>query len=101
MKKLLFCLLGWMAVSIAACSQGKLAPDADNAGLKLPQGFGALKVAEGMGQPRHIAVTKEGDIYIKLQRLKNGSGIYWLHDSNGDGKADETKGFGNYTGTGI
>jgi glucose/arabinose dehydrogenase len=75
--------------------------DADNAGLKLPQGFGALVVAENMGEARHITVTKEGDVYVKLSSLKDGKGIYWLHDANGDGKADEQKGFGTYTGTGI
>ena len=76
-------------------------PDADNAGLKLPQGFGALVVVDGLGEARHIAITKEGDIYVKLKELKDGKGIYWLHDANGDGKVDEQKGFGNYIGTGM
>jgi glucose/arabinose dehydrogenase len=76
-------------------------PDADNAGLKLPQGFGALVVADNLGEARHIAITKEGDIYVKLKELKDGKGIYWLHDANGDGKVDEQKGFGNYIGTGM
>jgi hypothetical protein len=40
-------------------------PDADNAGLKLPQGFGALKVTDGLGEARHLAVTPQGDIYVK------------------------------------
>ncbi len=75
--------------------------DADNAGLTLPSGFGALVVADGLGEARHIAVTKQGDVYVKLSDLKDGKGIYWLHDANGDGKADEQKGFGTYTGTGM
>lgn len=75
--------------------------DADNAGLTLPTGFGALVVADGLGEARHIAVTKQGDVYVKLSDLKDGKGIYWLHDANGDGKADEQKGFGTYTGTGM
>src|SRR3978361_1861590 len=61
--------------------------NADNSGLKLPAGFSAIKAAEGLGEARHIAVTKNGDIYVKLSRLKNGKGIYFLHDNNGDGKA--------------
>src|SRR5215471_11229715 len=69
-------------------------PDADNAGLKLPQGFGALKVTDGLGEARHIAVTPQGDIYVKLSSLKNGKGIYFLH-ANGDGKIDTKTGFGN------
>ncbi|MDH7459984.1 PQQ-dependent sugar dehydrogenase [Chitinophagaceae bacterium 26-R-25] len=79
----------------------RISPDRDNAGLKLPAGFGALKVADGLGDARHIAVTQQGDIYVKLASLKNGKGIYFLHDSNGDGKADIKTGFGNYGGTGM
>ena len=75
--------------------------DADNAGLKLPDGFGALKVAEGLGTARHITVTPKGDIYVKLADLKNGKSIYFLHDDNGDGKAEIKTGFTKFTGTGI
>jgi glucose/arabinose dehydrogenase len=76
-------------------------PDAGNAGLKLPAGFGALMFAENLGQARHIVVNKNGDVYIKLARLKNGKGIIKLRDKNGDGKSDDTSGFGNYGGTGM
>lgn len=78
-----------------------LKPDADNAGLILPAGFGALKVAEGLGEARHITVTPQGDIYVKLSALSKGKAIYYLHDNNGDGKTDVQTGFANYTGTGI
>jgi len=77
------------------------APDADTAGLKLPAGFGAIKVADSVGKARHLVVTKEGDIYVKLASPKDGKGIIRLHDANGDGKADENTGFGDYGGTGI
>ncbi|WP_345951780.1 PQQ-dependent sugar dehydrogenase [Mucilaginibacter sp. PAMB04274] len=77
-------------------------PDADNAGLKLPEGFGALKAADGVGRARHIAITPAGDMYVKLNRLnKDGNGIVYLHDSNGDGKMEDAKGFANYIGTGM
>lgn len=76
-------------------------PDANNAGLKLPAGFGALKVADSLGRARHIAVTSNGGIYIKLDRAKNNNGILYLQDSNGDGKIDKKTGFGAYGGTGI
>lgn len=79
----------------------KLKLKTDNPGLKLPPGFSATKFAEGLGEARHLAVTPEGDIYIKLSALKNGNGIYYLHDGNGDGKADVKSGFGNFTGTGM
>lgn len=75
--------------------------DADNAGLNLPAGFGALKVFETSGQARHLTVTPGGAIYVKLARLVGGKGILMLKDTNGDGKADEQVAFGNYTGTGV
>lgn len=76
-------------------------PDADNAGLQLPKGFGALIVADQIGSARHLAVTAKGDIYVKLEAVKNGKGIVVLHDADGDGKAETQSGFGNYGGTGL
>ncbi|HSU49318.1 MAG TPA: PQQ-dependent sugar dehydrogenase [Segetibacter sp.] len=71
------------------------------AGLILPQGFSATIVADSLGAVRHIAVTKNGQIYAKLGSLKNGKGILFLSDTNNDGKMDKSMGFGNYRGTGI
>ncbi len=76
-------------------------PDADNAGLTLPMGFSAMVVADNTGQARHIAVTKEGNIYVKLNREKNGKGILYLQDENNDGKMEKQTGFGDYAGTGM
>jgi glucose/arabinose dehydrogenase len=73
----------------------------NDAGLKLPSGFSAGVFADGLGEARHIAVTPQGDVYVKLSDLKNGKGIYYLHDANGDGKADVKTGFGDFTGTGM
>ena len=78
----------------------RLNADPDNAGLKLPDGFGAIKVAELGAQARHISVTPQGLIYIKLAKLKNGKGIVVLKE-RADGKASVTNAFGNYGGTGI
>jgi glucose/arabinose dehydrogenase len=89
-------------VSSGRSAKAAVVPDADNAGLKLPSGFGALKVADGLGKARHIAVTGQGDIYIKMNgKIAEGKGILKLRDTNGDGKADETTGIANYNGTGI
>ncbi len=77
------------------------APDADNGGITLPAGFGAVTVVDSLGNARHVAVNGNGDVYVKLGRPKNGKGIYVLKDTNGDGKADQVTGFGNYGGTGI
>ncbi len=75
--------------------------DVGNGGLTLPKGFGALVVSEGVGKARHIGVSEKGDIYVRLAKLKDGKGTMILKDTNGDGKADETTGFGGFAGTGI
>lgn len=69
--------------------------------ITVPQGFKINPVTEGLGRARHIAVNSNGDIFVKLERLKDGKGIYRLRDTNGDGKVDEMTGFGKYVGTGI
>ncbi|MEZ0483953.1 PQQ-dependent sugar dehydrogenase [Fibrella aquatica] len=73
----------------------------DPAVVKLPAGFKATVVAEDLGTPRHVVVSKTGDIYVKLAKLKDGKGIYRLRDTNKDGVIDERVGFGDYPGTGI
>src|SRR5438128_2252573 len=77
-----------------------LQADADNAGLRLPKGFGAIVVIPDAGRARHIAVAPNGDIYVKLERLKEGKGILVLHE-DGNGKATVVHSFGDYGGTGI
>jgi glucose/arabinose dehydrogenase len=94
------CLVFSLVLHCDVSSQG-IKPDPNNAGLKLPQGFTAIKVADGLGRARHIAVAANGDIFVKLEKLKNGKGIYLLKDLNKDGRADKIQGFGNYSGTGI
>jgi glucose/arabinose dehydrogenase len=74
---------------------------ADDVTLKLPSGFNAVVFAENLGGTRHLTVNANGDVYVKLSRLKNGNGIYRLRDANGDGKAEDIKGFGKFPGTGI
>jgi len=72
-----------------------------NASLKLEDGFSATLVAEGLDGARHLVVNKFGGIYVKLGRLKNGKGIYFLKDADGDGTFETQTGFGDYPGTGI
>ena len=103
MKKIVFFAL-CLNISLAACASGnegvKKAAD-DNAGLKLPAGFTALKISENVGRARHIAVTAQGNVYVKSSRLYNGKGILFMKDLNGDGIIDTVMGFGKYTGTGM
>ncbi|WP_339706632.1 PQQ-dependent sugar dehydrogenase [uncultured Kriegella sp.] len=77
----------------------KISPD--NAGLTLPDGFGVIKVADSLGNPRHIAVNANGGIYAKLRELVDGNGIWYLEDTDGDGVAETKQGFADYGGTGI
>ena len=85
---------------LASQNNVRVAPDPDNAGLKLPAGFGALKVAETGGKARHLAVTPQGVIYVKLNKVKDGKGILVLHPQ-ADGHATVAGGFGDYGGTGM
>lgn len=101
---LLFCL-----TLFVACSSGNqpssefenIQFSEDNGGITLPAGFRAVVVADSIGSARHITVDDDGDIYVALSSDIDGSGIAALRDTNGDGVADTTAYFGDYTGTGI
>lgn len=88
-----------LLVGGAATVKDKVKPaDSD---ITLPAGFKSTTVIESLGNNRHIVVNSNGDIYVKLERLKDGKGIYVLRDVKKDGKYEVVKSFGNYGGTGI
>ena len=99
-----WCLLLLSGLMLASCNpsgrQGVVA-DADNAGLTLPEGFGALVVADSLGATRHLTLNANGDIFVKRRNINDGQGILMLSDTDGDGKIDNRTGFGDYNGTGI
>src|SRR5688572_9634519 len=108
MKLLTFIVLTVLVAAAAFRNVNNSSPDIsklafaeDNGGITLPEGFKAVVVADSLGQARHLTVRKNGDVYIKLERVRNGCGIVRLQDSNGDGVADNISGFGTYGGTGI
>lgn len=74
--------------------------DADNGGLYLPDGFGALVVADSVGPTRHLAVNANGDIYAKLRITTGNLGNVALRDTDNDGKADISQRFGDYPNDG-
>ena len=74
--------------------------DSDNGGLILPDGFGALVVADSVGPTRHIAVNNNGDIYAKLRIIEGDKGNVAMRDTTGDGKVDIQIRFGNYPNDG-
>ena len=73
--------------------------DPDNGKLHLPDGFEAVVVVDSVGRARHLAVSDNGDIYIKL-RIPNPKGIVALRDTDNDGKADSVVVFGDYVDEG-
>ncbi|MBK8479125.1 MAG: c-type cytochrome [Opitutaceae bacterium] len=101
----------WLALSLASCALSSLAalpaPDPDNGGLTLPPGFRALIVADDLiagrkvgndsDQLRFIAAAPNGDLYAKTLR----GGIIALRDTDGDGRFDLRREFGDGGGTGI
>lgn len=75
--------------------------DSDNGGLRLPDGFEAVVVADSVGRGRHLAVRDNGDVYMKLRTPDSlGHGSVALRDRDNDGKADVIRYFGDYADTG-
>jgi glucose/arabinose dehydrogenase len=96
MKKPMFVLF-----AIAAAVLSAFNPRVDEDALKLPAGFTAQVFADSVGVARHIAVTAQGNVYVKLSKLDKGNGIVLLQDLDKDGKAEKRSGFGKFGGTGM
>src|SRR5258706_11742027 len=57
---------------------------------QVPPGFAISLFASGLKHPRSLAVTPEGDIFV----VEEGPGVILrLRDTDGDGKADQSKEF--------
>lgn len=97
MKKLM--TIAPAALTVVLCSFQEVPQD--DPVLRLPAGFTAQVFADDIGRARHLAVTPQGIVYVKLGRLENGKGIVKLQDLNKDGKAEKQFAFGDYPGTGI
>jgi hypothetical protein len=50
----------------------KVDSDTPPADFTLPSGFTSTTVIESLGNNRHIVVNSNGDIYVKMERLKDG-----------------------------
>ena len=68
--------------------------DPDNGGIQLPKGFQAVVVADNIGRARQIAVRENGDIYVSLREPHGRDYVAALRDTDGDGRADIIKYFG-------
>src|ERR1700681_892885 len=79
--------------------------DPDNGGLKLPAGFCALVVADGLGTARHLAVAPNGDLYVSLRSGRPDTatrgGVVALRDADGDGRFEIKEPFGDESTTGL
>jgi len=73
--------------------------NSDGAIVTVPSGFEINTIADKLGAARHIVITPQNDIYVRLAEPKNGKGTLFLHQV-GD-KAVVASGFGNFGGTGI
>lgn len=67
--------------------------------LDLPKGFSAFKIADSLGEVRHIAIAPNGNIFVKLAQAKQNNGILQLKELNG--KLTVIQSFADYGGTGI
>lgn len=81
----------------ATCAPG-------NAGLTVPPGFCVQIFADDVGRARHIAVAKNGDVFVALASSRDETdrvGVLVLRDIDGDGSADVQRRFGDSGGNGI
>jgi glucose/arabinose dehydrogenase len=105
MKRLFFVALSSAALMIMITRAGGAAVpacDADNGGLKLPQGFCAAVVADNVGAARHLVVAPNGDLFVSIRsRSGPGGGIVALRDADGDGQLETKEQFGQGSATGI
>ncbi len=100
-------LLVLTTLTLAGCRPATTPASASaNGGLVLPDGFSATVFHDGVGRARHLAVTDEGVVYVKLRGPVRGQapeqfkGLVALRDTGGDGRADEVEYFGAYEDTG-
>lgn len=92
---------------LAGCRPATTPPaTSSNGGLALPTGFSATVFHDGVGRARHLAVTPDGAVYVKLRGPVRGQsaadfrGLVGLKDTGGDGRADQVEYFGDYQDTG-
>ncbi len=57
------------ACSVKKEETSKLQPDENNAGITLPEGFGAMVIADNLGRARHFAVNSNGDVYCNAGKI--------------------------------
>jgi glucose/arabinose dehydrogenase len=86
-----------LAVAVACGhKQQAAAPNGCDDSIKLPPGFCATVFAESIGPARHLAVRRNGDVYVGvLDQRRQPGGVVALRDTNHDGHADIREQFGD------
>lgn len=96
------CLLLLLLLPAPSIIADSVVCDADDGGLTLPEGFCAQVVADRLGHARHLAVSRNHDVYVAIAEHDGvAGGLVGLRDSTGDGRLDEQIRFGERGGTGI
>jgi glucose/arabinose dehydrogenase len=100
-------LIGCSLTAALSLSAALPTPDPDDGGITLPPGFRAMVFADNLvadrkvnnrSNPlRFIVVAPNGDVYAKTKR----AGLFALRDTDGDGRADLIKEFGDGGGSGL
>src|SRR4051812_40401042 len=75
------------AVVLMAAHTPSVAPKCDDE-IKLPAGFCAVVFADSVAGARHLAVARNGDVFVSAQGRGGGAGVVALRDTNADGRAD-------------
>src|SRR5215217_4000609 len=96
----LIAILSIVNIGYGQKKTGKARTATANGGLKLPTGFAASVIARNLGVARHMAVNSKGDIYVKMDNVKNAGGIIEL-SPKGSAPAIKKTVFGDFGGTGI
>lgn len=99
-----------LATSVYGCDMGDAQQalpvcDPGNGAIKVPDGFCAVVVAEGVEGARHLAVRPNGDVFVATYGGRGAGaqpgGVVVLRDTTGDGHADVRTRFGDVGGSGI
>ncbi len=96
-----FACTAFMLVLIGSCNTNtkEEVSSLNDGGLTLPAGFSSNIVADSLGRARHLIVTPQNDIYVRLAQPVKGVGTLLLHEEGGKGKL--LYGFGDFGGTGV
>lgn len=90
-----------MALVAAGIGTSVSAMACPTAGLELPAGFCATVFAERAGQPRALAVGRDGTVFANLNDGSRDHDLVALIDDDHDGRADRRIGFGQGGATGL